>query len=138
MFICSSNSVLDGHDPAIVATRIFFHEDGAALLNVAALLGGPTAHRRCLGLLSLLSESRSLTRALRHELFWLYRLISLDFAGNPEAGETGCFAMIDPLDPRIEEVCLLADHLYNLLVAIADLDPDCDVILGELFDLSTA
>ena len=138
MFNFSSNSVPAGRDPAIVATRIFFQEHGSALLNAAALLGGPSGHRRCLRLLSGISESSSLTRALRQELVWLHRLVCLDLVGNPETEETARFAMIDLLDPRVEEVCLEADRLYDLLVAISDLDPGCDVILGELFDLSAA
>lgn len=138
MFNFSSNPVPAGRDPALVATRTFFQEHGSALLNAAALLGGPSAHRRCLRLLSGISEHSSLTRALRQELVWLHRLVCLDLVGDPEAEETARFAMIDLLDPRVEEICLEADCLYDLLVAISDLDPGCDVILGELFDLSAA
>ncbi len=138
MFDYSTNSVPAGRDPALLASRIFFEEHGSALLNAAALLGGSAAHRRCLRLLSGISEVSSLTRALRQELVWLHRLVCLDLVGNPDAEETARFAMIDPLDPRVDEICLEADRLYDLLIAIADLDPGCDVILGELFNLSAA
>lgn len=133
-----SSTVPAGREPALVATRIFFDEYGSAMLNAAALLGGPAAHRRCLRLLSRISESAELTRALRQELVWLHRLVSLDLVGDPEAEETARFAMVDPLDPRVEEVCLEAGRLFDLFVTISDLDPDCDVILPELFDLSAA
>ncbi|SNT74289.1 hypothetical protein [Paracoccus seriniphilus] len=138
MFNYATNSVIAGRDPALVATRTFFDEHATAMLNAAALLGGPTAHRRCLRLLSGVSESSSLTRALRHELVWLHRLVCLDLVGDPETEETARFAMIDLLDPRVEEICIEADSLYDLLVTISDLDPGCDVILRELFDLSAA
>ncbi|QPZ91210.1 hypothetical protein [Thioclava electrotropha] len=138
MFNFSSNSLHASRDPALVATRTFFQGRGTALLNAAALLGGPTAHRRCLRLLSGISESSSLATALRQELVWLHRLVCLDLVGDPETEETARFAMIDLLDPRVEEICLEADRLYDLLVAISDLDPGCDVISGELFDLSAA
>lgn len=138
MFKLPTNFTSAGRDPALTATRIFFHEHATAILNAAALLGGPAAHRRCLRLLSRISESESLTRVLRQELVWLHRLVSLDLVGDPEAEETARFAMIDVLDPRVEEVCLEADQLYDLLVVISDLDPGCDVILSELFDLSAA
>nr|WP_309502357.1 hypothetical protein [uncultured Roseovarius sp.] len=138
MFNFSINSVPAGRDPALVATRTFFHEHGTAMLNAAALLGGPAAHRRCLRLLSRISESAALSRELRQELVWLHRLVCLDLVGDPDAEETARFAMIDLFDPRVEEICLEADRFYDLLVAIADLDPGCDVILPELFDLSAA
>lgn len=138
MFNVSSTSLHPSRDPALAVTRTFFHEHGSAMLNAAALLGGPTAHRRCLRLLSKISESSALTRALRQELVWLHRLVCLDLVGDPETEETARFAMIDLQDPRVEEICLEADRLYDLLVAISDLDPGCDVILGELFDLSAA
>lgn len=138
MFNAPAESVIQCRDLSALIAAAFLNKHGSAMLNAAALLGGPAAHRRCLRLMSQISESRSLTRSLRQELVWLHRLVSLDLVGEPETEETARFAMIDPLDPRVEEICLEADHLYDLLVAISDLDPGRDVILPELFDLSAA
>lgn len=125
-------------DHALQITRDFFQEHDVAMLNAAAMLGGPTAHRRCLRLLANIAESSVLSKPLKHELVWLHRLIMLEFVGDPEREETARFAMLDILDPRVEEICLQADRLYELLVAIADEDPTCDIVQKEVFDLSAA
>ena len=127
-----------GGDPALELTRDFFHEHGSAMLNAAAMLGGPAAHRRCLRLLADIAKSVMLSKALKHELVWLHRLVMLDFVGDPEREETACFAALDILDPRVEEACLTADRLFDLLVAIADEHPGCDIVQREIFDLSAA
>jgi len=127
-----------GGDRALELTKDFFHANGEAMLNAAAMLGGPAAHRRCLRLYSNVAESAVLSKALKHELVWLHRLVMLDFVGDPECDETARFMALDLLDPRINEVCLGADRLFDLLVAIADEHPNCDVVQREIFDLSAA
>lgn len=127
-----------GGDRALELTRDFFHEHGEAMLNAAAMLGGPAAHRRCLRLVASIAESAVLSKALKHELVWLHRLIMLDFVGDPEREETARFMALDIRDPRVEEICLEADRLFDLLVAIADEHPGCDVVQREIFDLSAA
>lgn len=121
-------------DPALAITSVFFHDHSTAMLNAAAMLGGPRAYRRCLRFLSDLAEAVSLTRRLKHELIWLHRLLSLENVGDPDSEETARFAMLDPLDPRVEEVCLETDGLFDLLVTIAELHPDCDAVSPEYMD----
>ncbi|MBB3995099.1 hypothetical protein GGR95_002749 [Sulfitobacter undariae] len=125
-------------DYALELTKDFFHEFGEAVLNAAAMLGGPAAHRRCLRLYANIVESAVLSKTLKHELVWLHRLLMLDFVGDPEREETARFVALDLQDPRVEEVCLGADRLFDLLVAIADEHPTCDVVQREIFDLSAA
>lgn len=127
-----------GGDRALELTRDFFHEHGEAMLNAAAMLGGPAAHRRCLRLFANIAESAVLSKALKHELVWLHRLVMLDFVGDPEREETARFMALDILDPRVEEICFEADRLFDLLVAIADEHPTCEVVQREIFDLSAA
>ncbi|MGJ8573368.1 MAG: hypothetical protein ACSHXI_22005 [Hoeflea sp.] len=127
-----------GDDHALELTREFFHTHGEAMLNAAAMLGGPAAHRRCLRLYANIADSAVLSKALKHELVLLHRLVMLDFVGDPEREETARFVALDLLDPRVEEVCLGADRLFDLLVAIADEHPTCDVVQREIFDLSAA
>ncbi|UWS78028.1 hypothetical protein N1037_12085 [Phaeobacter sp. G2] len=127
-----------GGDRALELTKDFFREHGDAMLNAAAMLGGPAAHRRCLRLYSNIAESAVLSKALKHELIWLHRLLMLDFVGDPEREETAFFMAVELLDPSVDEVCLVADRLFDLLVAIADEHPTCDVVQREIFDLSAA
>ena len=124
--------------PALVVTRLFFHEHAEAVLNAAALLSGPKAHRRCLRLLAGLSETASLSVSLRHELVWLHRVLSLDFVGDPKSEETARFGCIDFSDADVEEICCLTDRLHELLLEILELDGDCVVISEELFELPAA
>lgn len=125
-------------DPALIATATFLDEHASALLNAAALLGGPSAHRRCLRMLSVISQSDSLSQALKRELVWMHKLLTLEYVDDLESEETARFAMLDVLDPRVEEICLEADRLFELLLEIAELHPDCEVVSGEIFDLSAA
>jgi hypothetical protein len=127
-----------GDDRALELAKDFFDQHDEAMLNAAAMLGGPTAHRRCLRLFANIAESVVLSKAHKHELVWLHRLVMLDFVGNPEREETARFMALDLLDPRVEEICLEADRLFDLLVAIADEHPSCEVVQREIFGLSAA
>lgn len=138
MSILPAQLRIAGGDRALELTRDFFDEHNEAMLNAAAMLGGPAAHRRCLRFMSAIAESASLSRPLRQELVWLHQLISLENVGEPDSEEATRFAMFDLLDPRVEEICLETDRLFELLLAISELDPDCDVVLPEIFDLTAA
>ena len=129
---------ISGGDRALELTKDFFDEHGEAMLNAAAMLGGPAAHRRCLRLLADTVKSGVLSKALKHELVWLHRLVMLDFVGDPEREETARFMALDIMDPRVDEICFEADRLFDLLVAIAEEHPGCDVVQREIFDLSAA
>lgn len=138
MFNFSTSSPVPGCDPALAMTRIFFEEHATAMLNVATVLGGPPAQRRCLQLQSQISEASTLAKSLRKELVWLYQLANESSAGLPVAERTAGFTMADILDPRVDEICAEATHFFNLLIAISNLDPACDVIQRKLFDPSAA
>lgn len=138
MINLSPKSVVASGDPALGITSAFLDEHATALLNAAALLGGPTAQRRCLRLLSKIAESSSLSMSLRLELIWLHQLIAVQNVGDPDTEETAHFGMLDVMDPRVEEICLETDRLFDLLVAISRLHPICDVIPQNIFDLSAA
>lgn len=129
---------ISGGNRALQLTRGFFDEHGEAMLNAAAMLGGSAAHRRCLRFIADIAKSAELSKALKHELVWLHRLVMLDFVGDPEREETARFAALDIHNPRVEEICFEADRLFDLLVAIADEYPGCDVVQSEIFDLSAA
>lgn len=137
----SIHSIIPGmpnRDPALHATRSFMADHADALLAAAALLGGTKAHSRCLRLVSDVASAQALSRHLKRELVWLHRFLMLEHVGDPESEETARFMSIDLLDPQVEEICLEADRLFDLLVAISEMHPTCDVILPELFDLSAA
>ncbi len=106
-------------DHALSFVRAFATEQGEALCCASLLLGGPAAERRCLRLLSRLRETHALARADVLDLIGMHRLLMLEHVGDPDREETARFVEIDPMDPRVHDLCLLADRLLDLLAEIA-------------------
>lgn len=96
---------------ALVALQAFAQEHREALLNAAEWLGGISGTRSGRHALdSLHAVPMSPRRVLR--LFEnLLALLMLENVGDPGREEAVCFALIHPEDPRVAEVCLLAEGL---------------------------
>ena len=116
-------------------TRSFFLNHGEAMLNASLLLGGAPAQRRCLGLQSHIAEAHDLTVHAKRDLVRLHDLLMLERVGDPDSIETELFQAIHPEDPVVEDLCLLADRMQDLLVSIVKLsDTDrasADTILDQ-------
>ncbi len=106
-------------DAGLAAAHGFLAEHGDALCSASLLLGGPAAERRYLALFSGLSEARALRRHHLRKLIEAHRLLTLQHVGDPDREETALFAKIDPADPRVHDLCRLADRLRDLLIEIA-------------------
>lgn len=102
---------------AIQDLQAYAQERRDALLTAAEWLGGKRGARRALEALdSLNTPEVSPRRALR--LFGeILALLMLEHVDDPERDEAAIFAEIDPGDPRVEDVCLLADGLAARLDA---------------------
>lgn len=111
-------------------TRQFFHIHGEAMLNAALLLGGAAAQRRCISLQSHIADANEMTRHAMRELVALHALLMLDRVSDPDAIETELFQMINPEDPLVEDLCLLADRLQDLLLRIYALS-DADRLAAD-------
>lgn len=86
-----------------------------ALLNGASLLSGHRGRRLVEQIReSVVLESR-LTQRLIEKLFELLGILTLQNVHNEDLPEAGYFASIDPSDPVVEEICLLADRLRQAL-----------------------
>lgn len=112
-----------GRRRAVDLVRAFLAEHRDALLNASTFLGGKPACRRCLRLLDTMREAPQLTRRLRMELVDLHRFLM------GEAAPLGLSIepVIDPADPRVCDLCLLADKLHHLLRGLVRLDDDAFV-----------
>jgi len=108
-------------DDRLKACRQFFHLHGTAAVNVSTLLGGDRACRKCLRLISEIGDAQILSRSHRLSLVGLHKLFTQYDAADYDS-EDSWYVDIQPDDPRVVEICLLADRLLNLLVAIADDD----------------
>lgn len=95
--------------------RAFLAEQENALIHAAALLAGDSGKR----LVNSLSDRRDyLTncRSTRRKLDDLRAILFLEHVHDDSRAEAGLFALIDPDDPVVADICLLADGFNNALV----------------------
>lgn len=110
--------MFDCYDPALAALQTFLHDRSDALQNAALLLGGQPALRATQGLLEEVRASTALSRRLQRDLGKLHALFSLEHVHDPDRPEAGYFAAIDPSWSCVEDICLLADELAEVLDAV--------------------
>jgi hypothetical protein len=96
------------------------HHEG--LWHAARLLGGYESARLVDRCISLLVENGCVTPRTRIMLDQILTVLALDLVHDPDQPYMGFFAAIDPLDPVVEEICLLTDSLRHAL-ARADAEP---------------
>jgi len=85
------------------------------LQNAVLLLGGAPALMRLQRFRRSLSSANDKTIRLRRELHWLHDLLSLENVGDYETEEAGFFAMIEPEDPVVWNICMLTDTVEDLV-----------------------
>lgn len=95
--------------------RRFLDEHGAALETAASLLGGAQWKQRASRLRAAVGAAALSDRACLKDLKALLALLSLERVGEVEADETAYFAMVEPDDPRVHDLCLLCDRLEELV-----------------------
>ena len=115
-------------DLQLAAVRAHFDKHGSALCNAAGLIDGDAGAARVLRLMSGLREASRLGRGARRRLVDLHRLLSLDLLGDSLDPELSSWPLLDPASPEVEELCLLTDRLYDLLVEIGELDGERDAL----------
>lgn len=105
-------------DPILVF--IAAHQEG--LWHAARLLGGYESARLVDRCVELLEQDRIVTPCTRIMLAQILAVLALDLVDDPNRPYMGYLALIDPLDPVVEEICLLTDGLRHAL-ARADGEP---------------
>lgn len=115
-------------DPQHAAACAHLSQHGEALCNAAKLLEGDAGKASVLRIMSDLRTTSRLERTTRRRLVDLHRLISLDpVFGDPETDEA-LWQFLDPGSRDVEDICLLADSLFDLLVEIGELDDEMDAL----------
>lgn len=98
-----------------LALRLFVQENLVGLQNAATILGGSRGSRiiDCVrdGILTEDELRRSVWRALRE----LLGILTLENVHDESREESALFALIDPADPIVEQICLLTDGLREAL-----------------------
>ena len=115
-------------DLQLAAVRAHFDTHGTALCNAAGLIDGDAGMACVLRLMSVLREAPRLDRATRRRLVDLHRLLSLDPVVDDLEPDLSSWILLDPASPEVEELCLLTDRLYDLLVVIGELDDEHDAL----------
>ncbi|WP_206050379.1 hypothetical protein [Oceaniglobus ichthyenteri] len=72
----------------------------------------------------MIRKASRLDRATRRRLVDLHRLLSLDPVAGDLEPDLSSWGLLDPASPEVEELCLLTDRLYDLLVEIGELDDE--------------
>ena len=116
--------MLDNLSPVLAADQLkplreFLSGHASALLHAAGLLGGAPARRRTSRLLLDIMSADHLTARIQREIVALRALLRLENVDNDTCRESGFFAMINPSDPVVEQICLLTDQLDHALRQIA-------------------
>lgn len=112
----------------LAAARAHFDKHGSALCNAAGLIDGEAGTARVLRLMTGLREASRLDRATRRRLVDLHRLLSLDPVIDELEPDLSHWSLFDPASIEVEELCLLTDRLYDLLVEIGELDDERDAL----------
>lgn len=98
-----------------LALREFFSHHDAALGHAAVLLSDRHGARLLNAIRDSLDRPGPITRRLRRQLLRLRAILFLDHIQDQEWAHDGCFTLLDPEDPIVPELCLLADGLDDAL-----------------------
>lgn len=88
------------------------------LVHGAGLLGGVGAQCRCVRLTARLRRADRMDRYCWRELRWLHDLFCLQIGSDPDYTDAPYFCDLSPDDPAVNDLCLLADALGDLLAEI--------------------
>jgi len=99
----------------LATVRVFLDIHGTALANAAYLLGGGAASGSVFNLIDGVRNAKRITKAHIKRLHGLYALLVLENVGDSKRLEATLFAEIIPGSKVVEEICLLADRLADLL-----------------------
>ncbi len=97
------------------AFQAYFQDNDEALGHAAVMLGGRRGARLINAVREAMDCHGPFTRRLRRQLLELRNLLFLEYAYNDDWGDGSGFALLEPDDPIVPEICLLADGLEQAL-----------------------
>ncbi|MEX1199146.1 MAG: hypothetical protein WEB57_14950 [Pseudohongiellaceae bacterium] len=95
--------------------RTFLASNADALGHAAVLLSGRRGARLVNAIRDGLDQPGLLTHRLRQRLLELRDILFLEHFGNEAWEDDSCLALLEPEDPAVAEICLLADGLEAAL-----------------------
>jgi len=117
MFYTKINSAADTRSVTAgeLALRTFLTEYCEALGHAAVLLADRRGAKLINAIGDGLNQSGPLTRRMHRLLLELRGLLFLEHAYGDDYDDVSFFAMLDPEDPIVTELCILADSLDEAL-----------------------
>lgn len=106
--------------------RAFLARHDEALGHAAVLLAGRQGARLVNAMRDDLDQPGRMTRRVQHLLRELHRILVLDHVHDDDWDDLGCLAMLEPDDPIVPEICLLADGLDDALRGAGDVEVSSD------------
>lgn len=97
------------------AFRAYFQIHDEAIGHAAVMLGGRRGARLINAVREAMDCHGPFTRRLRRQLLELRNLLFLEYAYNEDWGDGPDLALLEPDDPIVPEICLLADGLEQAL-----------------------
>ncbi len=123
-------TLISSEDPLaaadLKAVQTFLGKNGTALANAAYHLAGGAASGAVFRLIGDVGEACKLTSSHINWLRKLHALLFLENVGDPERTETALFAEMVPGSQLVDEICLLADGVDDLLTSIGQIDVQGD------------
>lgn len=119
----------DAFRPKEAELRTFLASNADALGHAAVLLAGRRGARLVNAILDGLDQPGPLTRRLRQRLLELRDILFLEHLGNEAWEDDGCLALLEPEDPAVADICLLADGMDDALLS-AGLIVTADALAG--------
>ena len=110
--------------PDFTDLRRFVLDYHEALMHAATLLAGARGVRSVACLAGGLTEGAVPSRRTWAALRDLLGILTLEHVHDPDREECAFFAALDPMDPRVEEICLLTDRLRDVLEQTLSEQPD--------------
>lgn len=109
--------------------RTFLASNADALGHAAVLLSGRRGARLVNAIREGLAQPGPLTRRLQQPLLELRDILFLEHLGNEAWEDDACLALLEPEDPAVAEICLLADGMEDALTS-AGLSATTEALAG--------
>jgi hypothetical protein len=104
--------------------RCFFSNHGHDLLGAAGLIAGAPGEARVISLALRLADAVALDEGIRRDLADVHALLALEDVREGDPIESFLLSVPGSATRKVEKICLLTDHLDDLLTRI-------DTVTGE-------
>ncbi|KIC41906.1 hypothetical protein RA27_00365 [Ruegeria sp. ANG-R] len=114
--------MFDQFPDGLAELQDFFLTHSEGLQNASLLLGGKPELKATADLIDDICTTTVLTRRLKTGLLRLLDLLTLQHIHDPKRPESAYFADLDPSAPYVEDICLLSEAYFDVLLCLDAVD----------------